>query len=308
ELKDFSISPDEKWLALKTGSNQLTLAQLSNINATATPINFGDRRRTVEIKLPENNQGWSANSKKFIFQRQLSSSQTAWYIWDSGKDKLTNLTSTYERDIVLKTAASAPLPQKFTAVKAMWFGGDKTIVALIDNRLFQLDLEKSSLVDLKMSEIVDFDIFDGKIIALKKPDILLALDSAVQNVTALAQLKFEPQKVLISPEGTKAAYHNNQNLGLIWLKETTKQPLRQANDQEIILENKTSLSNVYWHTTEEYIIYLENNQIQAVELDGRGNRNIATWPEKITALNYLPALEKLYLLEREQIRIFPDKF
>ncbi|MEK7501178.1 MAG: PEGA domain-containing protein [Patescibacteria group bacterium] len=308
ELKDFSISPDEKWLALKTSANQLALAQLSNTNATATPISFGDKRRTTEIELLENGRGWSANSKKFIFQRRLGTNQTLWYLWDTESSKLINLTAAYERDIVLKTPATAPLPSKFTASKVMWFGNDNTLAALISNQLFQIDLEKSGLVDLKMSEVIDFDIFDGKIIALKKPDILLALDSNVQNVTAIAQLKFGPQKVLFSTEGARVAYYNNQKLGVIWLKEITKQPQRQLNDQEIILENKNVLANVYWHAIEEHIVYLESGQMQTAELDGRSNRNTAVWPEKITAFNYLASLEKLYMLEGEQIRVFPDKF
>lgn len=308
ELKDFSVSPDEKWLALKTGDNQLAIAQLSNTNATATPVSFGDRRRTVEIKLLENNQGWSANSKKFIFQRRLSANQSIWYIWNSDTNKLINLTTAYERGIVLKTPATAPLPPKFVASKLMWFGNDNTLIALINKQLFQLDLEKSSALDLKMSEILDFDALDGRIIALKKPNILLALDSTVQNVTALAELKFEPQKVVFSPEGARAAYYNGNKLGAIWFKETTEQPQHQPNDQEIILENKDSLTNMSWHAAEEHIIYLENNQLQVAELDGRGGRNMAAWPEKTTAVNYLASLGKLYLLEGEQIRVLPDKF
>ncbi len=74
------------------------------------------------------------------------------------------------------------------------------------------------------------------------------------------------------------------------------------------MENKNALANVYWHAIEEHIVYLESGQMQTAELDGRSHRNTAVWPEKITAFNYLASLEKLYVLEGEQIRVFPDKF
>lgn len=305
-VTEFSVSPDQKFAAAAITSSKLVVRDLTNINATATPINFPDRRKTTAAGFLKNNHGWSANSKKFMFYRDIST-RRLWYIWDNEKG-LIDLTTLYERQIVVKQASASPLPTKFTAPKVIWFGNDNNLLALINNRLFNLDIKNETVTDLKLNEIADFDSYENKIIALKKPDILLFMDSAVDNVSVLGQVKFAPQKILFSPKGDKIAYTNDISLGVFWLKETTKQPLKKTNDQEVVYASSGRISEIFWHHYSEHLLFLENQKLKTAEIDSRRPLNTAVWNETISGMSYLPEDSKLFILESGAIKSVEGKF
>ncbi len=314
---DFSVSPDQKSAAVKTNSAELTFYNLSNLSAvasaeaglsaTASPLAFPDKIKTRNIGLIKNSRGWSADSQKFIFSR-ATAAKTTWYIWDSPTKKLTDLTLLYERKIVVKQPSAQPLPTKFNPAKILWFAGDSNLLVLLEDKLFRLDLANETVTDLDLSDIMDFDSYDNKIIALKNPDILLLMDSAVENISVLGQTAFIPQRVLIAPDSGKVAYANGNALGILWLKDTNKQPLKKSGDQEIIYESSGDISDLYWHSENEHLIFLENQILKVVELDTRNKVNIASWPETIAAINYIVDNSKLYLLADSAIKLTEGEF
>ena len=306
DLADFSVSPNQEFIALKTSATKLFMRDLVNLNATATPLTFTDRKKTIGITVLKNNKGWSSNSQKFAFARDIAAKKL-WYIWDNPTKNVIDLTSLYERKIVLKQASASPLPTKFSPTKIAWLGNNSFLV-LLEGRLFQLDVENETMIDLKLSEITDFDNFENKIVALKNPDILMLMDSAVENVSILGQTQFAPQNILISPDGSKIAYTDNNSLGIFWLKDTNKQPLKKLGDQEVIYKTSASISGTYWHASNEHLIFLENQNLKTAELDTRDKVNTATWPETIAALNYLPQDSKLYILENSAVKSIDGKF
>lgn len=306
-LTDFSVSPNQELMAVKMDTAKIVIRDLDNPNATATPLAFADKIKTKNIELPKNNQGWSANSRKFIFSR-VAALQTSWYIWDAPTQKLTNLTLLYERKIVVKQPSTLPLPTKFTPAKILWFVDDNNLLILLEGKVFQLNIAEETVTDLALSDVIDFDAYGNKIIALKNPDILLLMDSAVENVSLLGQTKFRPQRVLISPDGAKVAYTDNNTLGVMWLKDTTEQPLKKSGDQETIYESSDSISDLYWHSQSEHLIFLENQNLKVVELDARDQVNLALWPETVSVINYLSKDSKLYLLEDSAIKLAEGEF
>ncbi|MEK7077679.1 MAG: hypothetical protein AAB928_01115, partial [Patescibacteria group bacterium] len=257
--------------------------------------------------LIKNGRGWSADSQKFIFSR-LAALQTSWYIWDAPTQKLTNLTLLYERKIVVKQPSTLPLPTKFTPAKILWFVDDNNLLILLEGKVFQLNIAEATVIDLALSDVIDFDAYDNKIIALKNPDILLLMDSAVENISVLGQTAFIPQRVLIAPDSGKVAYANGNALGILWLKDTNKQPLKKSGDQEIIYESSGDISDLYWHSENEHLIFLENQILKVVELDTRNKVNIASWPETIAAINYIVDNSKLYLLADSAIKLTEGEF
>lgn len=309
-LADFNISPNEKYLALKTDSKLkiVSLAATNPLDATTTTVNFSDSKKTAQLDFLSNNWGWSQNSKKFTFQRTALYQKPNWYIWNTETAQLLNLTQLYESNIVLKNASASPWPTKFSVNKIIWLGNDNNIIILLNNRLFQIDLEKEKLIDLKLTDIIDFDIYENKIIALKKPDVLLLLDSAIQNVSVLAQAKFPPQKIVISPKGYSLAYTADSKLGIIWLKETDQQPFKKYLDQEIILAADAPIQQIYWHNSSEYVVLLANDKLNAIELDNRNGYNISSWPETIKTINYLTENSRLYFMENDFIKMSQEKF
>ena len=311
-LTDFAVSPNQNYIALNT-SNKITLDNLADIQNSA-PLVFADKIKTNAVGFLKNGQGWSDDSKKFIFWRAVApygfqTGRVAWYIWDSATNKIIELNSLYERKIVLKNASSSPLPTKFNPTKVKWLGQD--LLALINGRVLRLDITNQTVTDLNLSDIVDFDYQNSKIIALKKPNILLLMDSAVQNVSAVGNINIPAQKVLFSPEGDKVLFASNNTVGVIWLKETSKQPSHKTGDKEIIypaLAGQSGVGDTYWHKFGENIIILDNNQLKAVELDERGERNIAAWSDTISAINYFPENQKLFLLSNGELKQTENKF
>lgn len=314
-VSDFSVSPNQKLMAVVYGeSSKISVNNYTNGTATSTPVNFSDKRKTISVGLSKNSLSWSQNSKKLIFWREITlsarqkTSYINWYVLDSETGSLTDLTNLYEKKIILKQASSTPLPTKFIPNKISWFGNDNNLIFLIGGSIFEMDIKNESVKDLDMSDVVDFDSFENKIITLKNSDILMLMESAVQNVSALGQTKFQAQKVLFSPDGNKVAYSNENTIGVLWLKDTNKQPFKKANDQETIYQGSGYISQIFWHKYGEHIIFLESGKLNAVELDKRGKMNLASWQETISAINYIPKESKLLILGNESIKSVEGEF
>ncbi len=311
---DFSVSPNQKLMAVVSGESNIFVNNYSSDTATSTPIRFTDKKKTISVGISKNNSSWSENSKKMIFWRKIApsgrqwTSATNWYAWDSEDGSIIDLTNLYEKKIVLKQASSTPLPTKFVPNKILWFGNDNNLLVLMGGNIFEIDIKNESVKDLGMSDVVDFDSFDNKIISLKNPDILMLMESAVQNVSALGQTKFPAQRVLFSPDGNKIIYASGDAIGVLWLKDTDKQPFKKSGDQETIYQGSGYISQIYWHKRGEYIIFLEDQKLSAVELDKRGKMNIASWPETISAISYITKDLKLFILEGGSIKSIEGEF
>lgn len=309
-LTDFTVSPNQEIIIAKTTSQKLVInTAAENNSATLVNINFPDKRKTLGLDFIKNGRDWSANSTELLFSRNIFLNgrvQKIWHVWQNENNQLIQLNDLYEKEIILKNPSASPLPKKFEADKIVWLNND-SVIAQISKKLFQLDLKNKTIADLNLSDIIDFDVTENRIIALKNPDILLSLDSSVQNVTALGQTKFVPENILISPDASKVTYFNKNSAGVIWLKDSPEQPLHQNGDQAIIFENK-SAANLYWHSSSEYLIFIFDGKLNVAELDTRGQKNIYTWPETISAIDYLAHDSKLFLLENGTLKSVDDKF
>lgn len=314
EAGDFSVSPNRRLTAIKTSDSKIFISSLSGETSTTTQISFADKKKTLAISFEKNGLGWSPNSKKFLFARGLAGSgrsgalATVWYVWDSETGELVNITNLYERTIVTKQASVVPLPTKFSPTKLEWFGNDNNLLVLIGGKILEMNIGAESARDLGLSEIISFDAFENRIIALKNPDIILMIDSAVQNISALGQAKFAAQNIWFSHKEDKIAYGSDGALGVMWLKNTSEQPIKKSGDQETIYQSAGRVSDVYWHGSNEYLIFLENQSLKTVELDTREQTNIASWPETISAINYLPKDKKLFVLENGAIKSVEGEF
>ena len=209
---DFSAAPNQKLIAVISEGSKLSINNYSNNTASSISINFADKKKTISIGISKNNSVWSPNSKKMVFGREserIEKQRTPvinWHIWDSEDGSLTDLTNLYERKIVLKQASSTPLPTKFAPNKISWFGNDNNFLVLMGGKIFEIDIKNESVKDLELNDIIDFDSFENKIIALKNPDILMLIESAAENVSALGQTKIPPPKNFFFPPGRKKAF------------------------------------------------------------------------------------------------------
>lgn len=309
-LSDFTVSPNKEIIAAKTTAQKLIINTVAQNNSPGLiNISFPDQRKSTDIGFIKNGRSWSDDSNELLFYRAVfinGFNQKIWYIWHKEKNSLTQLNDLYEKEILLKNPSTSPLPKKFKTDKVVWLSNDSVVVEL-DQKVFRVDIKNKTITDLNLSGVVDFDIKDSRIIALKSPDILLGLDSSIQNITALGQTKFIPENILISPDSAKAVYFNKSVAGVIWLKDSEEQPLHKTGDQEIVFENK-NITNLNWHNSNEYLIFISDNRLNTMELDARGSKNSYTWPEKITALDYIAPESKIFWLAADSIQSVDDKF
>ena len=294
----------------------MTIGSIGEPSATATPIAFADKKKTAAVGLIGQGRSWSANSKKLLLWRQTWNaggrlSTKNWFIWDSATGGVTDLTALYEREIILKNPSASPLPTRFNPASLKWLGNDNDLGTVLDGKLLRLDIKNETVTDLNLNDIIDFDFKDSRIAALKKPGIVMLMDSAIQNVSAAGETDIAPKFIAFSPEGGKVALASQDAIAVLWLKETSQQPLRRAGETETIHRSAAgAVGSVYWHASGEYIIFLENQLLQAAELDGRGSRrNVARWPaENIAGINYLAADQKLFLFSGGNIKAVEEKF
>ena len=136
----------------------------------------------------------------------------------------------------------------------------------------------------------------------------MLIDSAVENISVLGPAKIVSKNILISPDGSKIAYSDSGSVGIFWLTDTNKQPLKKTGDQELIYQSLGNISHIYWHNSNEYLIFLENKNLKTVELYTRDKTNIASWSEPILAMDYLAQDSKLYILENSAVKVMEDKF
>ena len=72
---------------------------------------------------------------------------------------------------------------------------------------------------------------------------------------------------------SKIAWFSKNELWVSWLRDTSYQPIRKSGEKELIVRTSKNIKNAQWHQTEEHIIFILEDEINFVELDGRNERN-----------------------------------
>ena len=81
---------------------------------------------------------------------------------------------------------------------------------------------------------------------------------------------------VINKRRDRIAWRSADQVGVIWLKDTSYQPIHLAGDEEIILETSSEIDALDWFKTDDHLFVKAGNNIFFVELDGRSNRNVYT--------------------------------
>jgi len=244
------------------------------------------------------NVEWSENSSRVVFSRP-SPNRQIWYLFNTATNETINLTNLYERNLLLTSASTSPLPRLFDASKIVFLNnGGEQIVVQIDKKLLVIDVEDEMLSSVDVDNVEAVAARDGQIFAFKSPDILLRISDGDSKVELEGNLRFFPQEIKLSPDGKKLVFFHDFNAGVIWLEDTEGGPLKKRGEQEIVLHPIHRMHGVQWHSSSEYLMaFLENGEFIVGELDGRDTRNEWSWrPENTLGFEYASKEKSLWFI------------
>jgi hypothetical protein len=77
-----------------------------------------------------------------------------------------------------------------------------------------------------------------------------------------------------SPDGVKSVWFNEHEIWVSWLKDSSYQPYRKANEKELITRFSQKVSDVQWYKDSEHLIADVGGVLKFIEIDNRGGLNI----------------------------------
>src|SRR3989304_4599346 len=78
---------------------------------------------------------------------------------------------------------------------------------------------------------------------------------------------------VVSPDGKKITWWNENELWVMWLSDTDYQPYRKAGDKELITKFSVKINNAAWFRDSDHIV-VDSSGYKVIELDKRGGLNI----------------------------------
>lgn len=80
--------------------------------------------------------------------------------------------------------------------------------------------------------------------------------------------------IILSPDGAKIAWSSNSEIWVMYLKDKTDQPQKNAGDQVFIARMSKKISDLQWFNS-DYLIFASGQEIRTAEIDNRDKINIA---------------------------------
>lgn len=158
--------------------------------------------------------------------------------------------------------------------------------AVSDNSLVYLgvnadNLHFYSLTDNSESNPIDLPAGVNKVIQFIKHNNVgyLVLQSASSSMlykldaNNLSKLSNRVNKISLSPSQNKLLYYNDNQISVLYLGDTGKQPYFNSGRQELITRMSKTIYNPTWYKDEEHILVNIDDTVTLIEIDGRGERN-----------------------------------
>ncbi len=290
-LSFFSISPEEKLVLFIDEAEQINIFKKEE--NTIIPIEFNDFIKTTSL----DNVLWSKNLLVFSRKTKIGN---FWYLFNTSQKRLVNLTSLYERDLILRTSSTKPLSSIFNPEEVKFIEEDKTLLFRNGENIISLNIE-----DRKMNLILDeapiaIEVEDNNFFTVDKKLKLKKYNLEGSILEEWPNLKFTPKKMRISPDGKKMLYFHNYAVGVLWFKDVKGGEERKKGETDLIFQSPKLIKNVWWHYSSEYLI-VNNSELMSVEIDGRGGvYNKAKWLKKdIIQIIYNSDKKSIWLLKKD---------
>lgn len=108
---------------------------------------------------------------------------------------------------------------------------------------------------------------------------------------------------IFSHNKEKLAWFTRSEVWVMWLYDAPYQPYKLQGEKELIDRTSKIIRKVQWHETNDHLFVWSGNDIEFIELDGRGNRNIYTiyQASNIEDIIYSKNDKKLYIFLLDEV-------
>lgn len=272
ELKEPALSPDKnKIAALSNG--EIILLDLKNNGSEKTPI-----ATTTEIS----ELSWSSDSKKLIadnivYEENLSKKtnlndfikvEASKFKWGGDQLYYRDKNNIYNFDLVNKQSKKIIKSQEFD--NYLIKEDSAFLIGPVQNQSTVLNIFKIStnqlIRSIKLPALSEYDFInqDSRLLNIydKTHEILYLIDP---TATALLRLEtINNIKYTAWVDENKLLYANDFE---IWLADVS------SGNKTLLTRISEKINNVFWHPSNDFIIYATNQSINTLELDERDKRN-----------------------------------
>jgi len=126
-----------------------------------------------------------------------------------------------------------------------------------------------------------------------------------KNTQAFEKIAEQVKGCIFSGDGKKIAYWNNNEIWINYIEDILVQPYKKAGDKELITRHSQIISQVIFYPNNEYLAYVNDDQIKIIELDSRDKRNIINFISAPSPQIYFdqPSSYFYYLTDGQLFRI-----
>jgi len=183
---------------------------------------------------------------------------------------------------------------------------DIVTCSIVDNNIYFLNnlgsvfvsslsgekIEKLNIITFPYKEETDYEIIaSNSSILLRERGSLYFFEESTKS---FKQLFSNLKSYQFSPDKNKLAYHNNNEIKVLFLEKQYDQPEKEKNEELFINRFSEEIGDVFWYT-DHYLIFDLGNIIKITELDNRDKINIVDLIELEHEKMFF-SNKKLYLL------------
>ena len=161
----------------------------------------------------------------------------------------------------------------------------------------------ADLIKITLKEIKKIDkLSDTLYVLTKKNGYFYKIENDSENQKP-ELLSSNIENFIFSHDSQKLLWYNENELWVEWLKDSNRQPYKNAGDRELIIRTSEAIHGAEWYSEDGHLFVSIGNRIEFIELDSRGERNTYKIYESdnIKDISYNQKSEKLFILLTDKI-------
>ncbi|MBI4919965.1 PEGA domain-containing protein [Candidatus Azambacteria bacterium] len=175
--------------------------------------------------------------------------------------------------------------------------------------LFPLELKKNKIAELSDQTISEFEIIDSAV-KIKNNKAKTLNTYNLNDGKLLTSEKFSakggpasgwktttssPQEI-ISPDKNKKLYVLNNRIWVEYLKNITKDPIKNAGEKELLAIYEPPIDFFEWFGDSKHVMWFADNELNVAELDNRGGKR--------NSINFYLGINPPFFWDRENSELY----
>jgi len=275
ELFNLTFSPNSERVLLELGLKERLVYYILEIDQTPTIINRIDYLDSpLEIHFHSEDK-----DKLFIIQNVIEKKE---------KIKTLNIVD-FEEEEILAPIFEDVITAKITDNNIFYLN---SLGSVLKSNLSGERVEKLNILAFPYREETDYEIIVSRSNVFLRENKDLYLLS--EETKSFKRIYDSLENFVFSPGRDKIAYHNNNEIRVLYLEQQYDQPAKEELEELSIIQSSEKINKVFWYTN-QHLIFDLGDKIKIAELDDRDEINIVDlleWKQDDFFFNN----KKLYLL------------